>query len=192
MQLVTADYPMKVSEHMRYAQLRGKAAEQMLKQWIGNQYSRSIVLDIFNTVGNRPATPGGPGGPSDQVLLQGLTDAIANNRLFLLKPKNADAASAGDPDVLADQVRAQQAQAAANRSSATSDDQKKTWFKCQLLDEDGEVMDNEPYILDDTNGGHREGKLDDQGTVYIPPLLTPGDCHISFPKIHLNPRKKKS
>ncbi len=69
--------------------------------------------------------------------------------------------------------------------------QEKTWFRCQLLDEDGEVMANEPFILDDSNGVHREGKLDAQGMIYIPPSLVPGNCKISFPKINLNPLKKK-
>lgn len=67
----------------------------------------------------------------------------------------------------------------------------KTWFRAQLFDEEGQVMANEDYILDDSNGTHRTGKLDNQGIVYIPKILNPGDCKISFPNIHLNPRKRK-
>ncbi len=69
--------------------------------------------------------------------------------------------------------------------------EEKTWFKCQLLDEDGEKMANEKYTLKDSNGATRQGKLDADGCVYIPKILVPGMCTISFPEIHLNPRKKK-
>ena len=59
------------------------------------------------------------------------------------------------------------------------------------LDEDGEPMAGEDYILTDSEGARREGQLDDNGEVYIPPILPPGKCTINFPKIHLNPRKRK-
>ena len=43
-----------------------------------------------------------------------------------------------------------------------------------------------------TPRAHEEkGKLDANGEVYVPPILPPGDCTISFPNIHLNPRKRK-
>jgi hypothetical protein len=67
----------------------------------------------------------------------------------------------------------------------------KTWFRARLLDEDGEPMTGEDYLLVDTDGVKRKGKLDAQGEVYIPPILPPGKCTISFPNIHLNPRKRK-
>jgi hypothetical protein len=65
----------------------------------------------------------------------------------------------------------------------------KTWVRFRLLDEDGEPMDDEPYEMVDSNGTKRKGKLDKDGTIYIPPILTPGNCTITFPEIHLNPLK---
>ncbi len=67
----------------------------------------------------------------------------------------------------------------------------KTWFRCQLLDEDGKPMPNEKYKMTDSNGATREGTLDADGWVYIPPTLAPGACSISFPEIRLNPSRKK-
>jgi hypothetical protein len=67
----------------------------------------------------------------------------------------------------------------------------KTWFRARLLDEDGEPMKGEDYVLVDSEGARREGKLDENGEIYIPPILPPGKCKISFPKMHLNPRKRK-
>jgi hypothetical protein len=66
----------------------------------------------------------------------------------------------------------------------------KTWFRMQLLDEDSDPMAGEEYVVIDTQGCHRHGKLDSNGELYIPPILPPGDCTISFPRIHLNPRKR--
>ena len=66
----------------------------------------------------------------------------------------------------------------------------KTWFRMQLLDEDGDPMAGEDYLVVDTQGCRRQGKLDSNGELYIPPILPPGDCTINFPEIHLNPRKR--
>ena len=68
----------------------------------------------------------------------------------------------------------------------------KTWFRMQLLDEDGEPMANEDYVVVDSAGTQRKGKLDSNGELYIPPSLPEGECTINFPNIHLNPRKRKS
>ena len=67
----------------------------------------------------------------------------------------------------------------------------KTWFRARLLDEEGQPMANEDYVLVDTDGAKRKGKLDSNGEVYSPPLLPVGNCTITFPNIHLNPLKKK-
>lgn len=66
----------------------------------------------------------------------------------------------------------------------------KTWFRARLVDEDGEPMANEDYVLVDSAGAQRTGKLDAKGEVYIPKILPPGKSTISFPNIHLNPLKK--
>ena len=67
----------------------------------------------------------------------------------------------------------------------------KTWFRAKLVDEEGQPMAGEDYVLVTSDGANRKGKLDANGEVYIPPILPPGDCTISFPNIHLNPLKRK-
>ncbi len=67
----------------------------------------------------------------------------------------------------------------------------KTWFRMQLLDEDGQAIAGEDYVVVDSAGTRRQGKLDDNGELYIPPILPVGECSITFPNIHLNPRKRK-
>jgi hypothetical protein len=65
------------------------------------------------------------------------------------------------------------------------------WFRTRLLDEDGKPMAGEEYVVVGSDGAKREGRLDANGEMSIPEILPPGDCSVTFPKIHLNPRKKK-
>ena len=65
-----------------------------------------------------------------------------------------------------------------------------TWFRMRLTDEDDEPMAGEDYVVVDSAGAKREGKLDENGEFFIPPSLPGGECTINFPNIHLNPRKK--
>lgn len=66
-----------------------------------------------------------------------------------------------------------------------------TWFRMRIVDETGEPMAGEKYVVVDSAGARREGKLDENGELYIPPELPEGQCTINFPEIHFNPRKKK-
>jgi len=68
----------------------------------------------------------------------------------------------------------------------------KTWFRVQVMDEDGLPMADEDYLLVDSSGAKRQGKLDSNGELYIPPVLPPGNCTFSLPNMHLNPRKRKN
>jgi hypothetical protein len=71
------------------------------------------------------------------------------------------------------------------------DPKEKTWFQIQVLDEEGVPMAGESYTLVDSDGGNHKGKLDGDGKMYIPPILSPGDCTLTLPDVHLNPRKRK-
>ena len=65
-----------------------------------------------------------------------------------------------------------------------------TWFRMAIADEDGEPMAGEDYEVVDSAGATHKGKLDANGEFYIPAILPKGLCSITFPNIHLNPRKK--
>ena len=66
-----------------------------------------------------------------------------------------------------------------------------TWFRVRLVDEDGEPMADEDFIVVDSAGARHEGKLDQNGEFYIPPSIPIGQCTVQFPNIHLNPKKRK-
>jgi hypothetical protein len=122
-------------------------------------------------------------------------EAFRQGRLLLVPDKWQDnrtggGGSGGQSQQAQGDATVESSQAPPPASSKAS--KEKTWIRFVLKDEDGIVMKNEDYVLVDTDGSRREGKLDENGEVYIPPILPPGDCTINFPKIHLNPRKRKS
>jgi len=51
----------------------------------------------------------------------------------------------------------------------------------QLSDEDGDAMAGEDYVVIDSAGARRQGKLDSNGELYIPPVLPPGNCTYQLP-----------
>jgi hypothetical protein len=128
-------------------------------------------------------------------------EAFRQGRLLLVPEKRKEHAAGGggggavtqgsqtqEENENADEVTSSSGQ---GQSSSPPKTQEKTWFRAALKDEDGKPMKDEEYVLVDTDGTKREGKLDANGEVYIPPILPPGKCTITFPKIHLNPRKRK-
>jgi hypothetical protein len=122
-------------------------------------------------------------------LVDRLETAFRQRRLFLLEDElSAPAAQTASDD--ADSPE-DDGGSSPKPPAARAERAEKTWFHARLVDEDGDSMANEDYILVDTQGARRKGKLDANGEVYIPPILPPGDCTISFPNIHLNPRKRK-
>jgi hypothetical protein len=124
-------------------------------------------------------------------LIQRLEDAFHRGRLLLVEDnllQNRSTGGSGEGKDDSGQPGAAPADVPPPRASSPPE---KTWFRARLLDEDGEPMAGEDYVLVDTDGVNRKGKLDAQGEVYIPPILPPGKCTITFPNIHLNPLKRK-
>jgi len=67
----------------------------------------------------------------------------------------------------------------------------KTWVDVQLLDEDGEPIPGERYILKITDGSVREGSLDASGRVRVNGI-DPGTCTVTFPDLDTKEWKRKS
>lgn len=67
----------------------------------------------------------------------------------------------------------------------------KTWVDVQLLDEDGDPVAGERYILKLTDGSIREGNLGADGRVRVNGI-DPGNCVVSFPDLHTKEWWRKS
>jgi len=67
----------------------------------------------------------------------------------------------------------------------------KTWFRMQLSDEDGLPMAGEDYVVVDSAGARRQGKLDTNGELYIPPVLPVGNWRHQLPQHPSEPEKRK-
>lgn len=126
-------------------------------------------------------------------LIDRLEEAFRRQHLVLIDHDLDEAETGGGSSDSDSDERGGDKGAASSKSVAvaTPDLEVKTWFRARLIDEEGQPMANEDYVLIDTDGARRQGKLDTQGEVYIPAILPPGNCTISFPNIHLNPRKRK-
>jgi hypothetical protein len=189
MSLVTADYPMRMGEYVQYAVLRSPGADTMLEKWLKHPSSKPILQEVFGAVRPpewRPAFPATPSTPPDQTVLEVLKRAVQEERLILLRPRKRDASSAGDPQILAEQIaeaaRARAAAASAAKSGSSqnsSSTNKKTWVEFELLDQKGRPVPRARYRLKVTDGSVREGSLDENGRVRVTGL-DPGTCDISF------------
>lgn len=149
--------------------------------WAYHRESQSAVAEICSTIhGDTPAN-----GRIGAEGIQKVQSAFEKRLLVLVRP-TLDLRGQSAPEEAAQSAPPEKNQAPPTRKAPA-----KTWFSMQLLDEDGEPMANEDYEVVDTTGTLRKGKLDANGGLYIPPMLPEGDCSINFPKIHLNPRKRK-
>jgi uncharacterized protein (DUF2345 family) len=56
------------------------------------------------------------------------------------------------------------------------------WIEIVLLDEAGNPVANEPYLIVTPDGAEHKGSLDGDGYVRLN-NIEPGDCQVSFPEI---------
>ncbi len=148
-----------------------------LTAWCASPNTLSILRELGEYTG---------GARSTEELRQRLAEAFRAKRLLALRMVRGPSTGLGS-----DSSQTNAPPPPPPPKAPPKEKEEKTWFRCQLFDEDGEKMANEKYSLTDSNGTKREGTLDSDGCVYIPAILTPGNCTISFPDIHLNPKKKK-
>lgn len=176
MHLLTRGCPLTVREYARCVRVRGTEADRLLRQWLGNPYSKEILGDVFRTVQAPVRGPSTP--PPDQTILEQLNAAIESENLLLLRPIVRDASAAADPEILSDQAR-DAARAKSAASAGQNSQSKKTWIEFKLVDQDGDPVRGARYRLKITDGSVREGSLDDSGIVRVNGL-DPGTCEISF------------
>jgi hypothetical protein len=113
-----------------------------------------------------------------------IEDAFRNGTLVLLREVRRQGGGGSD-NAPAETAPAKKAVVSKEKTD------EKTWFRVQLVDEEGQPMKDEDYVVVDSTGTRRTGKLDGKGEMYIPPMLPEGECTVNFPNIHLNPRKRK-
>jgi hypothetical protein len=164
--------------------------ESTVGQWLDDPLLRRLAIEMYQAVTGYGAPFGSSYQDFADTVKRKLVSAFQSGLLVTLVEARGAAAGAGTAETPKAEASSPAPQKA-KEEPPPKEKPEKHWFRCQLFDEDGEPMRNEPYKLKDSNGAIREKTLDENGMVYIPPTLVPGDCTISFPKIHLNPRKKK-
>jgi hypothetical protein len=161
-----------------------------LRQWAQSPVFLPRLLDMYEVAYGQRVTVSNMRGRT-AWLAERLETAFRQRRLLLIEDDLSAPAAAQTVDGDSDSPDDDDGASSPKPPVATAERDEKTWFRARLVDEDGDPMANEDYIVIDTQGARRKGKLDANGEIYIPPILPPGDCTISFPNIHLNPRKRK-
>jgi hypothetical protein len=156
-----------------------------LDRWIADVPQRKKLREMYKAVYG----PGDAACHSTIILKTKLEAAFRKKELVMLRVSRGGGGGGGGTPPKPGDDKAAKGEKEAVQAPPVAKKPEKTWVRFRLLDEDGEPMDEEPYEMVDSNGTQRKGKLDKDGTIYIPPILTPGNCTITFPEIHLNPLK---
>ncbi|MBX9600442.1 MAG: hypothetical protein K2X35_05540 [Bryobacteraceae bacterium] len=173
--------------------------QRRLEFWMKNPASRQKVMDAYTVMNPGPPLKGTPDEITKKVV-DALMRSFRSKALALLERKTVGGGGGEEEGGGGGQGgsggKGGSGGAAQNKKKAAEPPPKKTeektWIKFQLFDEDGQPMKNEKFKLGLPDGSSRDGKLDAEGSIYIPPTLDPNkECTVSFPEIHLNPRKKK-
>jgi hypothetical protein len=174
--------------------------QRRLEFWMKNPASRQKVMDAYTVLNPGPPLKGTPDEITKKVI-EALMRSFRSKTLAFLERKSVgggggeDEGGGGGGGAGGSGGKGGAGAAAQKKKEAEPPPKKteeKTWIKIVLLDEDGQPMKNEKFKLGLPDGSSRDGKLDAEGSIYIPPTLDPNkECTVSFPEIHLNPRKKK-
>ena len=149
--------------------------------WAQDPQAQATLAEIHAAIsGGRMADPA---RPQLNWLAQQVESAFRSRTLVLVRETRRNSSGT------LEQPAADSTTTARDKSTKAAPE--KTWFRMQLLDEDGDLMPGEDYVVTDSAGVRRQGKLDSNSELYIPPILPIGTCTITFPNIHLNPRKRK-
>jgi hypothetical protein len=154
-----------------------------IDRWLADPEEKAKLVEMYKSVhGFGDSAWGAP-----SILKAKIEAAFENHTLVMLRQTHGGAGGGGGGG----KKKPSRGAGAGGGSTAptTSKKPEKTWVRFRLLDEDGEPMDEEPYEMVDSNGSQRKGKLDKDGCIYIPSILDPGECTITFPEVHLNPLK---
>jgi hypothetical protein len=171
-----------------------------MERWLADPKEKAALVEMYKSIhGFGDSAWGAP-----SILKTKIIAAFESRELVMLRQTHGatGGGGSGSRKSPSDRARAEEQQRAEQARRAERDQaggkstappaqkkQEKTWVRFRLLDEDGEPMDEESYEMVDSNGSQRKGKLDKDGCVYVPSILDPGNCTITFPEIHLNPLK---
>lgn len=157
-----------------------------------NPNTRRELIDMYRLVGGSlPSLPDFSRPEIGRMILARLNQALSTGEIVALtrRAPSAKAAEGGGGSGSPSASNPSSAAAAPPPSSETSPE--KTWIDIQLVDEDGEPIPGERYILKITDGSTREGNLDDSGRVRVNGI-DPGTCTVVFPDLDTTEWKRKS
>jgi hypothetical protein len=157
-----------------------------------NPLTRRELLNLYQTLGGSLGSTPDLSRPAVQTqVVNKINDALSQGRIVAFRqraygsvpPSSSGGASGGTAP------RSSPPPAPSGGSAST--EKEKTWVEIQLLDEDGNPVAGERYILKITDGSVREGTLDAAGKVSVRGI-DPGTCTLRFPDLDAREYKRIS
>jgi uncharacterized Zn-binding protein involved in type VI secretion len=116
-------------------------------------------------------SPGGPMGGSPAVASAAPAAASSGGTQSSSSPASGQTASASSPNTPA---------VVARPSAAQSSKTKNAWIEIEMVDDDGNPLSGERYIIELPDGSKKSGMLDMDGRLKLKDIVA-GKCKIDFP-----------
>ena len=145
-----------------------------------NPLTRRELQNLFQFLGGSLGPSPDLNKPSIQnLLVLKINDAASRGQIVAFRRKaEGGGSSAGAPG-------------SGGGGGGGGTENEKTWIEIQLVDEEGNPIAGERYILKITDGSTREGTLDAEGKTAVRGI-DPGTCTLRFPDLDAREYKRKS
>lgn len=166
-----------------------------LDRALSDPFLRPTILDLWSFLrGTSPTVPSQlTTAELRRSFLPDLDRAFRLGELSLLRQvREASAPSIPGPqaatlrdEMIARQETAREAEPSAGQSrrkETPSSETRKTWIGIELIDDDGQPVASERYVITLPDGVRKQGTLDAQGRALID-QIDPGTCQVSFPDL---------
>lgn len=155
-----------------------------------NPVTRRELLDLYQSLGGSSSDVSKP--VVQTLIVNKINTAIARGQIVAFRRRaEAGVSSSGTPGSGAGTKPPPPPPPPPAGGGGSEPEKEKTWIEIQLVDEEGNPVAGERYILKITDGSTREGTLDAAGKVSVRGI-DPGTCTLRFPDLDAREYKRKS
>ncbi|BDC47938.1 hypothetical protein F183_A02540 [Bryobacterales bacterium F-183] len=155
--------------------------------------SRRDALDLYRTLGGRLSMSADINARDVQtVVLDHINKAFDRQELTaFMRAAEGGVRSSGGAGSSGQSSSSSYPSSSSSSGGSSGSSPEKSWVDIQLLDEEGEPVAGERYVLKLTDGSIREGTLGTDGRVRVNGI-DPGNCVVTFPDLHTKEWWRKS
>jgi hypothetical protein len=158
-----------------------------------NPLTRREMQSLYQAVGGTlGSSPDLSSRAMQTQVVNRINAALSRGQMVAFRRRaDASVANAGTPGTGATPAPAPPPPPRSADSGGSGPEPEKTWIEIQLVDEEGNPVAGERYILKITDGSIREGTLDASGKVSVRGI-DPGTCTVRFPDLDAREYKRKN